>query len=238
MKPFPVLPEDIRTFPGVYGIGIQDFRKLVLLCEEMFIQLHQVPYSHMVAMNPKRSSIRFQSIEQLLQLTLLQLKAGITFDLLGYIFTIDASNAHEKLRIGIELINQALSIEGFIPKRKFDHVEEFNSYFEPENRLIIDGTEQAIQRPQDKIRQKATYTGKKKRNTLKVLIISIMGRYIHYVSPVHVGTISDFRILKEQFLPGADWFKNFEIYVDLGFIGFDKEYPEIDITRLLPFRPL
>ena len=230
MKPFLALPEDVRTFSGVYGVDPQHFKKLVLLCEEMFIQVHEVPFAHMVALNPKRSTMRFQTIEHLLQLVLLQLKAGITFDLLGYIFSIDASNAHEKFQNGLELLNQALNIEGFIPRRKFRDVDEFNAVFENETRLIIDGTEQAIQRPMNKERQKATYTGKKKRNTLKVLIISTMDRYIHYVSPVHVGTTSDFRILKEQFLPGADWFKNFEVYVDLGFVGFDKQYPEIDLT--------
>ncbi|MFZ2725280.1 MAG: hypothetical protein WAX77_03410 [Methylococcaceae bacterium] len=42
------------------------------------------------------------------------------------------------------------------------NIEEFKT-FKDNKTIIIDATEQAIQRPQDKERQKDTYSGKKKK---------------------------------------------------------------------------
>jgi hypothetical protein len=42
------------------------------------------------------------------------------------------------------------------------NVKDFEDFFADEEQLIIDATEQAIQRPSDKEQQKACYSGKKK----------------------------------------------------------------------------
>lgn len=34
----------------------------------------------------------------------------------------------------------------------------------------------------------------------------------------------DYTLLKEEFSPKENWFKKFTIRVDLGFLGFDKDY--------------
>jgi len=49
-----------------------------------------------------------------------------------------------------------------MPKRSFDTVEEFQEYFNGHKKLILDGTEQRVQRPKNKEKQKTMYSGKKK----------------------------------------------------------------------------
>jgi hypothetical protein len=39
-----------------------------------------------------------------------------------------------------------------------------------------------------------------------------------------VGKSHDYSMLKEEFPPQKSWFINHEIQLDLGFIGFDKDY--------------
>ena len=59
---------------------------------------------------------------------------------------------------------------------------------------------------------------------MKALIISNLGRKILYLSQCWVGKIHDFKLLKVEFPPEQEWFKNFKVRVDLGYLGIDKEY--------------
>ena len=52
--------------------------------------------------------------------------------------------------------------DGSAPKREFKTIKEFQAYFKDEETLIIDGTEQQIERPKEKELQKQNYSGKKK----------------------------------------------------------------------------
>ena len=85
----------------------------------------------------------------------------MTFDLLGFVTGMDAANAHRNQQKGVAVLTQTLSDKGCLPKRKFLDVKDFNAYFEKENELILDATEQAIQRPGDLDTQKDHYSGKK-----------------------------------------------------------------------------
>jgi hypothetical protein len=66
---------------------------------------------------------------------------------------------------------------------------------------------------------------------VKCLIISTSDKYIHYVSKCWVGKSHDFCILKEEFPPQKLWFKNHEVQLDLGFVGFEKKY-ECECVRI------
>lgn len=105
--------------------------------------------------------------EELLLFTLFSLKSGLTYDLLGFVSGVDASNAKRYQDRGIAVLQEALSASGHLPKREFASVAEFEAYFRQQEVLFVDGTEQRTQRPQDHEAQKAQYSGKKKRIRLK-----------------------------------------------------------------------
>jgi hypothetical protein len=48
---------------------------------------------------------------------------------------------------------------------------------------------------------------------------------IIYVSKLYEGTVSDYQILKSEFAIHLGWFKDHEVRIDLGFEGFEKDYP-------------
>jgi len=56
------------------------------------------------------------------------------------------------------------------------------------------------------------------------MAIATKDKAIKYLSPVYVGTSHDFSILKTEFPPHLEWFKKFDIKVDLGYLGIAKEY--------------
>ena len=45
----------------------------------------------------------------------------------------------------------------------------------------------------------------------------------------YVGSSHDFAILKEEFPPEFDWFKDYRILLDLGFLGFESNYECKDV---------
>ena len=65
---------------------------------------------------------------------------------------------------------------------------------------------------------------KKKVHTLKGLVISLTNRYIGFLSRFKPGKTHDYTLLKEVLSPDKQWFKKFTVRLDLGYLGFGKEY--------------
>lgn len=82
----------------------------------------------------------------------------------------DGSHAKRNQKIGIKLLEITLLHLNCLPKREFLNVKECEDYFSSNKEIIIDATEQIIQRPKELEEQENTYSGKK--NTFKVMMIS------------------------------------------------------------------
>ncbi len=102
-----------------------------------------------------------QSEEELLFFTLFSLKAGLTYDVLGFVSGMDASNAKRNQTLGTQVLEHALETAGCLPRRSFKDAAEFAAYLAQEETLIFDGVEQRMQRPGEKEAQKDHYSGEK-----------------------------------------------------------------------------
>ncbi|MBK8397108.1 MAG: hypothetical protein IPL26_17980 [Leptospiraceae bacterium] len=63
--------------------------------------------------------------------------------------------------------------------------------------IFIDGTERPRRRPKNKDIQKENYSGKKKRHTVKNLVITNRKKEILYLSNTVQGSMHDFVLMKE-----------------------------------------
>jgi hypothetical protein len=160
----------------------------------------------------------------LLLFTLFSLKSGLTYDLLGLVCGMDAANAKRNQELGLRVLEHTLAAVNCLPKRGFRNAAEFADHLHNEAILLIDGTEQRTQRPTDDGDQKEHYSGKKKCHTAKAVIVSNPQRRILYVSQCWVGKTHDYRLLREEFPPEQPWFKDFQVRVDLGFLGIERDY--------------
>lgn len=96
--------------------------------------------------------------------------------------------------------------------------------------LIVDGTEQPIQRPGDDATQKAHYSGKKKRHTLKAgFVVTAAGR-IASVSEPHPGSRHDLAIRRA----GPPLPKKARVYADSADQGYGKAPPHLDTPYKKP----
>ena len=123
-----------------------------------------------------------QNEEELLLFTLFSLKSGLGYDLLGLVCGMDGSNAKRNQKTGVNLLHKTLSILKYMPCRNFMNIEDFETCFPDNETIIIDATEQRIQRPKNKEEQKSCYSGKKHAHTVKATIIATSDRVIKYLS--------------------------------------------------------
>lgn len=148
-----------------------------------------------------------------------------TYDLVSFLYECNRSNACRRQQQLSTLLEKTLKRKIVLPKRQMRSVEEFLKAFPEAREVFIDGTERPIQRPQDKERQKANYSGKKKRHTRKNIIISTKKKRIGFLSKTVEGKESDITVLRStappRYIP-----PNVKTYVDLGFKGLDTEYPD------------
>ena len=149
-----------------------------------------------------------------------------TFDILGVIFDLNRSNSNRNIHKLTPALEGTLGRVMTLPKRKIRTLEELFEAFPEVKEIIIDGTERPIQRPKDVEKQKKNYSGKKKAHTCKNIVISNENRRISYLSPTTEGKNHDYGIFKEEFPPPSDIFpENVTLWMDLGFIGVEKDYP-------------
>ena len=149
-----------RQWRAATGLDERRFQRL----GELFQTAYESIYGQTVAARHELIEVTpsLTSEAELLYFTLFSLKSGLTYDLLGLVCGMDASNAKWNQELGVKVLQKALSTAGCVPPREFKSVQEFEAYFKKESTLILDGTEQRMQRPQDSEEQKQCYSGKKK----------------------------------------------------------------------------
>jgi hypothetical protein len=149
-----------RQWRSSTGLSKEKFEILLVFFQESYEKIYGKTIEERTSESPNNPTIR--SYSDLLFFTLFSLKSGLTYDLLGFVSGMDGSNAKRNQTMGIEILKDALSKIGVLPKRDFESPQDFKTYFEEHKSLILDATEQRVQRPQDNDVQKTFYSGKKK----------------------------------------------------------------------------
>lgn len=147
-----------------------------------------------------------------------------TYDVASFLWDCNRANAFRRQCAQSKILAAALKRKLVLPKRQLKSVEDFFKAFPEAREVFLDGTERPIQRPSDNERQKANYSGKKKRHTRKNLIMSDRKKRIGFLSKTTEGRQHDFSILKTLRLPECIP-KQVRQRVDLGFKGYEKQYP-------------
>lgn len=148
-----------RQWCAATGFTSVQFEKLLVLFTQSYFEL----YGQTVAARQADIEVTptLTSEQELLFFTLFSLKAGLTYDLLGFVSGMDAANAKRNQQLGLEVLQQALAVAQCLPRRAFQDAQEFQRYLQNEATIIFDGLEQRLQRPQDNEAQRDFYSGKK-----------------------------------------------------------------------------
>ena len=172
------------------------------------------------------------SVEEKLFYILFYMKCYPTYDLAGFIYDVDKSQANRWVTTLLSSLEKALGKNLSLPKRKISTMKEFLEQFPEVKEIIIDGTERPIQRPQKQDKQKQHYSGKKKRHTHKNIVVVDAKKKVLVLTPTSPGKEHDYNLLKKSNL-AATIPKKIKTLVDLGFKGIDKDY---SLQAILPHR--
>lgn len=148
-------------------------------------------------------------------------------------FDLDRSQTHEWMHELQPILEAALGQEMVLPERKLRSMGAFLEQFPGVERVMIDGTERPIQRPQDNDKQRLNYSGKKRRHTCKHLAAVDPTKRVLVLSPSREGKLHDKRLEAEEeiafHIPDE-----IPIEVDLGDHGLQSEYVNIRIPHKKP----
>ncbi len=192
-------------FNRLFGISVSQFDEVLLKVEPQ--------WQKQVIRCYKRPGRDYKlELADMLLLLLLYYRSYITQMFIGFMFGIDDSRV---CRI-IQKLEPILAKEMALIKTKHLSQGEVET-------LIIDATEQPIEKPQKN--QKRYYSGKKKRHTLKTEVrITRKGRIVH-VSKSRPGAMHDYALHKKEPPIPPDS----RAFVDSGYQGLDKIHPQTEL---------
>lgn len=176
---------------------------------------------------------RLSSMSEKLFYILFYFKCYPTFDVAGILFDFDRSQANRWMHRLQPVLETALARKMVLPERKLESIEQFLKRYPEVKEVMIDGTERPIARPKDPERQKEHYSGKKRRHTRKHLAAVDEGKRVLVLTQAREGKVHDKRLLdEEEVVQGIP--DEIVIAVDLGFLGLQKEYDNIEMPHKKP----
>lgn len=138
------------------------------------------------------------SEEEQIVLTLVYLRHNLSFQLLGIIFQVSESTAHNIFTYWQRLFEGELPPSLLEQIKKFQEEKEIVLEMLTDYELIVDSAEQPIERPSDYQEQKKYYSGKQKRHTFKSQFI-VLPKAEDIIDVVigQPGPMSDIKICRQ-----------------------------------------
>lgn len=225
---------DERQLKALTGLSKEEFYELLPVFAECYKEMQWENYEKNKDERERKPGAgqkgRLDTPAKKLFFILYYFKVYPTFDVLGDRFSLDRSKACTNVHNLTPVLGRALHKLGVLPKRKFDSVEGMKAAFAGIEGLFIDATERAHNRPKDDAEQKKKYSGKKKRHTVKNTIITDIHKVILFLGYTIFGSRHDYGLFKEEFPPELDWFEEFKLWVDLGYLGIETDYEALEIN--------
>ncbi len=160
---------------------------------------------------------------------LFYLKCYPTLDLAGFLFGVDKSQIQRWVKELLPLLEETLGWEVVLPARKINSVAEFVAQFPEVKDLFVDATERPVRRSQNNKKQNEHYSGRKGGHTRKSLVAADERGQILILPPAKPGRRSDYFRFKQAGI-GDILSPQVPIWVDLGFIGIEKDYPNLEVV--------
>lgn len=179
------------------------------------------------------------NIEDQVLVILMYYRLYITQVLLGYLFELDDSNVSRLITRLRPVLLEVLplpaqetllftesKVENDRPKqRRISSLSELLKKHPELKEVLVDATEQEIQKPKDKAKRKGNYSGKKKRHTLKTQVTTDACGLLLHVTKSVPGRLNDLNLLRGTGLL-RDLPADISVRVDKGYDGVQNDFPD------------
>ncbi len=206
----------MSKFNSRYLLRKRQFRSLTGVTPDVFKQMSDRlrPSWERASKHKNRSGRPYSvgDLEDHLLVLLILYRCHITQDFLACLYNVDKATICRALRRIEKTAGRVLGVKRSILVTQ-----------EEAQALLIDATEQPIQRPKHK--QRCYYSGKKKRHTIKAEIITTQEGRIVSVSKSAPGSVHDITIRRR----GPPLPENARGHADSGYQGYQKDHPALEI---------
>lgn len=193
-----------KIFPALTGLTLEEFERLAA----DFATAHaraRAASTHTKKGTPRRRAAGAGAPPSLdladrLLMALVWLRVYPTYELLGWLFDLEKSNAWENVQDALAVLATLAEFPFERPaaqRAKLATPAAVIAAF-PEVKILIDGKEQSFQRPQGWDQQKPFYSGKKKRHTVKNQIVCTPEGRIGGVSETVAGSTHDLTMTRQD----------------------------------------
>ena len=226
-----------RAFRSMTGLNIDEFERIYLELTYYYPETEADRLARPDRQRAPGAGGEFKhSLGTRLMLTLIWLRIYPTYEVLGVFFDLDKSNICRNLKGILAALGKVTCYDIVWPDkthRKLQMTEAMQAF--PEVFAIGDGTEQPIQRPKDNEKQKAYYSGKKKRHTVQNQVVVAPNGEIIALSEDAPGSRHDLTHLRvSEILDKLE--AGDAAMFDLGFLGVQNDRG--DVVFILPFKRL
>jgi hypothetical protein len=170
-----------------------------------------------------------------LLMALVWLRVYPTYELLGWLFGLDKSNAWRNVQDALATLGQMACFPLETPDQQRRPLASATGLFDafPEVRLVVDATEQSFHRLKGWDNQKPFYSGKRKRHTIKAQLICTPSGRVGSVGPSVPGSVHDLTLLRKS--GDADGLGPQDgLMADLAYVGLADDRP--GLTVVLPHK--
>lgn len=228
-----------RFMNAMTGLRIKEFQRLVEETIDDWSLLKRARTLPQEDLKRRRGGGRkdaFQTCEEQLFLVLFWMRSYPTLLMLEMLFERDEVTHWRIIHQVTPLLSKHHLSVSQPGRKRIRNMEELKEAF-PDihaaiEEMLVDGTEQKIQRPKDKRQNKKYRSGKKKAHTVKTqVIVDARSKRILHVSKTVEGKKHDFRLFKETVCPTA---RNNRVILlaDSGYQGLTDQFPNLQGARI------
>lgn len=225
-----IILKNDRICKAITGMEVEQIKKLNLEFRNNLIEsrIKKTPNRQRKYGGGAKGKL-IKSLDKLI-MCLFYLKVYPTYDLMGVFYSADRSRCCRWIQEMFEVLEMTLKRKLVLPERQINSLEEFKRLFPGIKDVFIDGTEREVARPKRAKQRGKLYSGKKKRTARKTIIIADEKKKILMMSPTKSGRRHDKRLLDKcgimRKIPD-----NVSIWVDTGFVGVQREHPNIMMPK-------
>lgn len=218
-----------RMCASLTGLQVKEFKDLVPQFEWNYLE-----YRMKIKPDRKRAigggiKGKLTSIEEKLLFSLIYLKTYPTIDVLSYHAGFDRSRSSRWIQRLLPVLEMTLKRKLVLPQRRISSPEEFIKLFPGVKEVFGDATERRINRPRNIKHQRKTYSGKKKINGRKNVILTDNKKRILVLTQTKSARRHDKRLADKQNL-FQSLPESVVAWVDTGFQGIQKYH----LNTLIP----
>ncbi len=150
VSPYQYIQDKPQTARGVIGIDYENFKELCVLAEERYKQRQEEIEKDKIRVNKQGGGRSHQlAIPEQICLSLVYLRHLPTFEMLGILFDVSRSTANATFRTWVSILRDLLPASLLEDVEKgYREAEEVASDLQ-NDKILVDSTEQARERPGD-----------------------------------------------------------------------------------------